>query len=67
MDWIQFVLFCIAMFGMFSWLRSDIALNRSESSADRRDILQIMRSIQEEIKDFHGRLCAIEERNKEKK
>lgn len=26
-----------------------------------------VRAIQKEITDFHGRLCAIEERNKEKK
>ena len=64
MDWIQFALLLISIGGMFAWLRSDIALNRSEAAADRRDILQIIRSIQEEIKDFHGRLCAIEERNK---
>lgn len=49
---------------LFSWLRSDIALNRQESAADRRDLLQIIREIQAEIKEFHGRLCAIEERNK---
>jgi hypothetical protein len=73
MDWIQFGLLLISIGGMFAWIRSDIALNRSEAAADRRDILQLIRSIQEEIKDFHGRLerqdaefkarlCAIEER-----
>lgn len=67
MDWIQFGLLLISLGGMFAWLRSDIALNRSESAADRRDILNLIRSIQEEIKDFHGRLCSIEERNKERK
>lgn len=64
MDWIQFSLFLIAMGGMFAWLRSDIALNRQEASADRRDILTLIREIQAEIKDFHGRLCAIEEKNR---
>lgn len=64
MDWIQFILFMLGMGGMFAWLRSDIALNRTESSADRRDLLSIIREIQQEMKDFHGRLCAIEERNK---
>ena len=64
MDWMQFALLIISIGGMFACLRSDIALNRSESAADRRDILQLMRAIQEEMKDFHGRLCAIEERNK---
>lgn len=64
MDWIQFTLFMIGMGSMFAWLRSDIAQNRSEASADRRDLLSLMRQIQEEMKEFHGRLCSIEERGK---
>ena len=66
MDWIQFILLMIAMLGVMWSIKSDIQQNRAEAAADRRDILQIIRSIQEEIKDFHGRLCAIEERNKQK-
>jgi hypothetical protein len=66
MDWIQFTLFMLGMGGMFAWLRADIAVNRTEASADRRDMLQIIREMKEEMKDFHGRLCAIEERNKGK-
>lgn len=38
--------------------------NRSESRADARMMLGMIDSIQKEIKDFHGRLCAIEERNR---
>ena len=38
--------------------------NRSESRADVRLMLAMIDGIQKEIKDFHGRLCAIEERNK---
>lgn len=64
MDWIQFTLLMMSIGSAFAWIRSDIALNRAESCADRRDILNIIRQIQEEIKEFHGRLCAIEERNK---
>jgi len=66
MDWVQFIIFIISILGMFSWLRADIALNRTESASDRRDILNLIKSIQEEIKDFHGRLCSIEERNRRK-
>lgn len=40
--------------------------NRSEARADTRMMLAIIQSIKDEIKDFHGRLCAIEERNKSK-
>lgn len=32
-----------------------------------REIRAEMRQFQEEIKNFHGRMCAIEERNREKK
>ena len=39
--------------GLFIW-------NRSESRSDMRHMLAIIDSIDKEIKDFHGRLCAIE-------
>lgn len=45
---------------MFFWLRT-------EANADRRDIVKILFEMKEENKDFHGRLCAIEERNKANK
>lgn len=40
--------------------------NRAESRADHRQTDAILRAIQEEMKDFHGRLCIIEERNRGK-
>ena len=49
---------------MFLWIRSEANADRKESAADRRDFLQLIRNIQDEMKDFHGRLCMIEERNK---
>jgi len=64
MDWSQFLILIITLIGNFLWLKQDIATNRAESSADRRNILQLIGIIQEEIKDFHGRLCTIEERNR---
>lgn len=45
--------------------------NRSESRADIRHMdaklestRELVRAIHDEMKDFHARLCAIEERNK---
>lgn len=38
--------------------------NRTESRADNRHILSLVEAIKDEMKDFHGRLCAIEERNR---
>jgi len=39
-------------------------LMRSEDN--RKEVVQIIQSIQLEMKDFHGRLCAIEEGRKNK-
>jgi len=65
MDWIQVLVIVLANLGvmvtLFLWVRS-------EGNADRRELTQFIREIQAEIqaemKDFHGRLCAIEERRK---
>jgi hypothetical protein len=43
--------------GMFFW-------SRSESREDNRRIESLIAAIDKEMKDFHGRLCAIEERKK---
>jgi hypothetical protein len=64
MEWIQFFILIVTVGGLFFW-------NRSESNSDRRDMMNMIKAIHNEIytemKDFHGRLCAIEERNREKK
>lgn len=61
MDWTQFATFLIGnmVFTLTLWL-----WNRSESRTDMRHMIGILEAIQSEMKDFHGRLCAIEERNK---
>jgi hypothetical protein len=57
MDWTQFLILIATFAGLFFW-------NRSESRTDNRRVLDLIEAINKEIKDFHGRLCAIEERNK---
>ena len=57
MDWTQFSLFAISVFGMFLW-------NRSESRSDIRQITALIDSIHTEMKDFYGRLCALDERSR---
>ena len=37
---------------------------RSETRADIRMMLGVIEGIQKEIKEFHGRLCQLEERSK---
>lgn len=66
MDWIQFSLLLLTVGAIYWSSRNDINALRAEASADRRDILNLIRAIEQEVKDFHGRLCAIEERNKVK-
>lgn len=66
METLEFFSLLAALIGMFFW-------NRSESRTDIRHIENILNSnrelireihneIHQEMKDFHGRLCAIEER-----
>lgn len=65
MDWSQVLTIVAANIGIFFWLRTESSADRrqmqSEAAADRRDLLQIIREIQNEMKDFHTRLCRIEE------
>lgn len=44
-----------SILGLFLW-------NRSESRVDNRRCLDLIEAINKEIKDFHGRLCTLEER-----
>lgn len=64
----QFTIFAGSIVGLFFW-------NRSESRADIRHmdakldaymlgIRTEIKAIHDEMKDFHARLCAIEERNR---
>lgn len=63
MDWTQFITFMFSnmVFTLTLWFWA-----RSESRADIRAIMALIDSIQKEMKDFHSRLCAIEERNRGK-
>jgi hypothetical protein len=57
MGWLQVISLFLANAGLILWFRS-------ESRNDWRHMDAKVDAIHEEIKDFHGRLCAIEERNK---
>ena len=61
MDWTQVLAIILGnvalIIPLFFW-------NRSEANSDRRDMMNLIRGIQEEMKDFHGRLCKIEEGRK---
>lgn len=61
MDWTQVLTILGTNIALFLW-------TRSESRADHRALeswtKDMLKSIHDEMKDFHGRLCAIEERKK---
>lgn len=52
------------VFAMMFWVRSEANSLRAEAGADRRDIVNLIMEIKNEMKDFHARLCSIEERRK---
>lgn len=57
MDWTQVLTLIASNVALFLWARS-------ESRADTRMMLGMIESIQKEMKDFHDRLCVIEEGRK---
>jgi hypothetical protein len=74
MDWTQVLAIMGANIGvmlpMFFWLRSEANADRRRSddqmSETWHEIVVLRQDMNTEMRDFHGRLCAIEERNKGK-
>jgi uncharacterized membrane protein len=64
MDWLQVL---VIVFGNAAWVLPVFFWVRSESNADRRDIVNLIVEIKNEMRDFHGRMCAIEENKKREK
>lgn len=74
-DWAKIIALIISMYGMIRWFRSDTyehltAMSKRIDSMDNKiEVIRIetnilLQSIQTEMKDFHGRLCALEEKNR---
>lgn len=59
MDWVQALAIIVAniavIIPLFLWIRS-------EGNNDRRELRGILDEIKNEMKDFHGRMCTLEER-----
>lgn len=73
MDWTQFALLALGFAGMYFSMRSDSRNDRQRHSDDRKDLLNMMRNFENdskefrekmasETKEFHGRMCTLEER-----
>ncbi len=64
MDWTQVLtVFAVIATNLGTIIALYIQLDR-KIDENRKESNEIIRCIQVEMKDFHGRLCAIEERNK---
>jgi len=61
MDWSQVLTIIIANSALFLWARSE---SRKDYLHMEKRTDAILKSIQDEIKDFHGRLCEIEAKRK---
>lgn len=61
MDWTQVLTIMGTNLALFLWARTESRSDHRALEAWTKDMLAAM---QQEMKDFHGRLCAIEERNK---
>ena len=64
MDWTQFAIMLLAFLGLFTWNRTESRNDIRHMDAKLESTRELVRAIHDEMKDFHGRLCAIEERNK---
>jgi hypothetical protein len=75
MDWGQFAIMFVTFVALFFWNRTEnradirhmdgkLESNRNLSVQIHKENQDLINAIRQDIKDFHGRLCAIEERNK---
>jgi hypothetical protein len=68
MEWIQIASLFLANAGLIFWFRSESRSDWRHMDAKidvmRQESKEIQAAILYEMKDFHGRLCAIEERNR---
>jgi hypothetical protein len=70
MEWAQVVVLFLAnialVIPLFIWnrteSRSDMRHMDAKLEAHRRECMDLITAIQQEMKDFHGRLCEIESR-----
>lgn len=69
-SWIQLGTFLVATFVFMWYMRKDSKDDYIRLDAKlemwRKETNGILSAIHEEMKDFHGRLCALEEKNKGK-
>ena len=60
MEWTQFAIFFIGVFGLFIWNRAEARTDARHMDAKLEGQRNLMDSIHQEMKDFHCRLYSIE-------
>ena len=69
MDWSQVLTIFGGNIALFLWstrqIRSHFLQLNKKIEDDRKETNQLIKAIHEEMKDFHNRLCEIEERKKQ--
>ena len=60
MEWTQFVIFFIGVFGLFIWNRAEARTDIRHMDDKMESTRELVRAIHDEIKDFHYRLLEIE-------
>ena len=68
MEWIQILTIIGSNIALFIWARTEGSSDRRQLeniiNADRKDMLRILQEMKDEMKEFHCRLCSIEEKRK---
>lgn len=68
MDWLQVLSLFLANAGLIIWFRAESRADwrhiDAKTDAIRSEIREFQKEVMEERREFHGRLCSIEERNK---
>ena len=68
MEWTQFIIFCLGVFGLFIWNRTEARADHRHSDAKidaiRELVHEMHKEVMEERREFHARLCDIETRRR---
>lgn len=64
MEYLEFFSLLATLIGMFFWNRSESRADIRHMDAKLESTRELVRAIHDEMKDFHSRMCAIEERKK---
>lgn len=62
MEWTQFILFVLGVFGLFLWNRTEGREDARHMDGKLESIRALTIAIHEESKDFHARLLVLEDR-----